>query len=105
MHLDDSEFLPCVRHALLETTFHGIVHPLSTPEAHVHQFRGIKYASIQARFRQSRLFTSYPSITDCTKYGYGILSTRNIPQLTAISQANMPSVEKYQEHGGIAIPD
>ncbi|KAI0945574.1 hypothetical protein AcW1_001765 [Taiwanofungus camphoratus] len=45
------------------------MHPISTPEAPVHQFRGIKYATIPARFRQSRLYTSYPPQTDATRFG------------------------------------
>ena len=48
-------------HRALNTTFEGIKHPLSTPEASLHQFLGIKYASIPARFRQSKLCTTYPS--------------------------------------------
>ncbi|KAH6909607.1 EstA protein [Coprinopsis sp. MPI-PUGE-AT-0042] len=53
----------CVKrqHHALNTTFEGIEHPLSTPEAPLHQFLGIKYALIPARFRQSQLCTTYPS--------------------------------------------
>ncbi|KAI0065295.1 alpha/beta-hydrolase [Artomyces pyxidatus] len=58
-----------VRHATLKTTFTGIQHSLSTTEVPVHQYRGIKYASIPARFRQSKLFTAYHSRTDATRYG------------------------------------
>ncbi|PBK80557.1 alpha/beta-hydrolase [Armillaria gallica] len=61
--------VPQVHHIPLQTTFHGVVHSISTPEAQVFQYRGIKYASIPARFRQSKLFTSYKSSTDATKYG------------------------------------
>ncbi|KZT10231.1 carboxylesterase [Laetiporus sulphureus 93-53] len=60
---------PVVVHEALDTTFTGIVHPISTPDAPVHQFRGIKYANIPARFRQSRLHTSYPAQTDATHFG------------------------------------
>lgn len=60
---------PVVLHEDLKTTFIGVMHPISTPEAPVHQFRGIKYATIPARFRQSRLYTSYPPQTDATRFG------------------------------------
>jgi len=62
MHVD-------LHHVILNTTFAGIEHPISTPETPIHQFRGIKYASIPARFLQSKLFTSYPPLADATKYG------------------------------------
>ncbi|CDO71182.1 hypothetical protein BN946_scf184845.g52 [Trametes cinnabarina] len=60
---------PVVLHEDLKTTFTGIVHPISTPDAPVHQYRGIKYASIPARFRQSKIFTRYPPQTDCSRFG------------------------------------
>ncbi|KDQ60133.1 hypothetical protein JAAARDRAFT_56105 [Jaapia argillacea MUCL 33604] len=60
---------PSVHHKALNTTFDGFEHPISTPEARVHQYRGVKYASVPARFRQSKLQTSYPSHVDCTRYG------------------------------------
>ncbi|GBE89117.1 carboxylesterase [Sparassis crispa] len=60
---------PVVLHEELQTTFSGVVHSISTPDAAVHQYRGIKYASIPARFRQSRLFTTYPPQTDATRFG------------------------------------
>ena len=60
---------PVVLHQKLHTTFTGVVHPISTEEAVVHQYLGIKYASVPARFRQSKLFTSYPASTDATRYG------------------------------------
>ena len=60
---------PVVPHQKLHTTFTGVVHPISTEEAVVHQYLGIKYASVPARFRQSKLFTSYPASTDATRYG------------------------------------
>ncbi|TDL19571.1 alpha/beta-hydrolase [Rickenella mellea] len=53
----------------LQTTFTGVQHHLSTPEAEIHQYRGIKFASIPARFRRSTLFTSYATKTDATKHG------------------------------------
>ncbi|KAF9482676.1 alpha/beta-hydrolase [Pholiota conissans] len=60
---------PKLHHLALHTTFCGLQHPLSTPAAPIHQYRGIKYASIPARFRQSKVFHSYPVITDATTYG------------------------------------
>ncbi|KAI0824855.1 carboxylesterase [Trametes gibbosa] len=65
----DAVQVPVVLHEGLKTTFTGIVHPISTPDAPVHQYRGIKYASIPARFRQSKLCTHYPPQTDCSRFG------------------------------------
>ncbi|KAH9849061.1 carboxylesterase [Lenzites betulinus] len=65
----DTVQVPVVLHEALKTTFTGIVHPISTPDAPVHQYRGIKYASIPARFRQSKLCTHYPPLTDCSRFG------------------------------------
>ncbi|PCH44837.1 carboxylesterase [Wolfiporia cocos MD-104 SS10] len=64
-----TEQAPVVLHEDLQTTFSGLVHPVSTPDVPVHQFLGIKYASISARFLQSKLFTSYSSHTDATRHG------------------------------------
>jgi carboxylesterase type B len=58
-----------LHHSVLGTTFKGVDHPMSTPDVPIHQFRGIKYASIPARFRQSKLVTSYPSSVDATRHG------------------------------------
>ncbi|TFK49380.1 alpha/beta-hydrolase [Heliocybe sulcata] len=60
---------PVVQHKALKTAFTGVEHSVSSPEAPVAQFRGIKYASIPARFRQSKLCTSYSVQVDATKYG------------------------------------
>ncbi|KAF7318946.1 hypothetical protein HMN09_00230400 [Mycena chlorophos] len=60
---------PVVHHIGLNTTFHGLRHPASTSDAPIHQYRGIKYASVPARFRQSRLCTDLPDYVDCTQYG------------------------------------
>lgn len=60
---------PVIHHAALKTTFIGIPHAVSTPEVSVHQYRGIKYASIPGRFRQSKLFSAYPPRTDATRFG------------------------------------
>lgn len=56
-------------HAELKTTFTGVEHPLSSTETRIHQFRGIKYASVPARFRQSKLWTKYSPLTDASKHG------------------------------------
>ncbi|KAI0790424.1 carboxylesterase [Abortiporus biennis] len=64
-----SEEQPVIHHPVLKTTFSGLVHILSTPQAIVHQYRGIKYASIPARFRQPKLWSLYSPITDATHYG------------------------------------
>ncbi|KAI0088869.1 carboxylesterase [Irpex rosettiformis] len=63
------EIEPLMLHEKLHTTFHGLVHPISTEQAAVHQYLGIKYASVPARFRQSKLFTAFPSVTDATRHG------------------------------------
>jgi len=76
-----SNLQPEVQHLTLGTTFCGILHPISSPGTLIHQFRGIKYASVPARFRQSRLFTSYPLITDATKYGPICPQMRNVRTL------------------------
>jgi len=62
---------PSLVHLGLNTTFHGALHRLSTPDAPLHQYLGIKYASIPARFRQSRLCVagSYPPFTDASLHG------------------------------------
>ncbi|KAI5834265.1 alpha/beta-hydrolase [Schizophyllum commune Tattone D] len=60
---------PELYHGLLQTTFRGVEHDVSTPDAPIQQFRGIKFASIPARFRQSKLHTAYPAVTDATEYG------------------------------------
>ncbi|KAH0834837.1 Alpha/Beta hydrolase protein [Lanmaoa asiatica] len=67
MILDRSHTL--LRHPSLNTTFHGLEHSVSSPDLLVHQFRGIKYAIVPARFRQSILCSSYPPIVDATKFG------------------------------------
>lgn len=58
-----------LHHSVLGTTFKGIDHPISTPDVPIHQFRGIKYATVPARFRQSKLVTSYPHLVDATRHG------------------------------------
>ncbi|KZS97202.1 alpha/beta-hydrolase [Sistotremastrum niveocremeum HHB9708] len=60
---------PYVRHRVLGTTFIGIRHPASTSSCKIDSFRGIKYASIPARFTKSVLQTEYPSRVDATHHG------------------------------------
>lgn len=60
---------PVVPHQKLHTTFTGLVHPISTEEAIVHQYLGVKYATVPARFRQSKLHASYPPVTDASRHG------------------------------------
>ncbi|KAF7348529.1 Carboxylic ester hydrolase [Mycena venus] len=60
---------PVLHHSGLKTTFHGVHHKASTPEQPINQYRGIKYASIPARFRQSCLLTTFPPKTDASCYG------------------------------------
>jgi hypothetical protein len=59
-----------VHHPALRTSFIGVDHPLSTDDAPIVQFRGIQYGSVAARFRQSKLVTSYPAVTDASRYGF-----------------------------------
>ncbi|KAL4257101.1 Carboxylic ester hydrolase [Pleurotus pulmonarius] len=60
---------PELYHTLLGTLFIGVEHPVSSTEIPIHQYRGIKYASVSTRFRPSKLFATYPRRTDATKYG------------------------------------
>ncbi|KAJ7089265.1 Alpha/Beta hydrolase protein [Mycena belliarum] len=64
-----SEAQPVLLHSGLGTAFYGIQHASSTPATPIHQYRGIKYASIPARFRQSHLVTTLPPKTDASCYG------------------------------------
>lgn len=68
---DDTELRSVKRrHTTLNTTLAGVEHPLSTPDVPIHQYLGIKYATIPARFRQSQLLNKYDSITKASQYGY-----------------------------------
>ncbi|KAH8671820.1 Carboxylesterase family-domain-containing protein [Tricladium varicosporioides] len=61
---------PIVEHYRLNTTFTGVHHNISTAEQEIWQFRGIKYANIPGRFRQSTLNSIFPSVgVDATRYG------------------------------------
>ncbi|KAJ7731122.1 Alpha/Beta hydrolase protein [Mycena maculata] len=64
-----SETRPVLHHPRLATTFCGVQHAASTPEAPIHEYRGIKYASVPARFRRSHLVTTLPPKTDASRYG------------------------------------
>ncbi|KAF8217765.1 Alpha/Beta hydrolase protein [Mycena galopus ATCC 62051] len=60
---------PVLHHPGLKTTLCGVHHQASTPECPIHQYRGIKYASIPARFRQSVLLTTLAPKTDASRHG------------------------------------
>ncbi|KAF8801132.1 alpha/beta-hydrolase [Phlegmacium glaucopus] len=64
-----TERFPKLHHLGLATTFCGIEHYISTTTSPIHQFLGIKYATIPARFRQSHLCSSYLDITDASQHG------------------------------------
>lgn len=73
---------PVLHHSGLKTTLYGVHHQASTPEWPIHQYRGIKYASIPARFRQSLLLTALPPKTDascygCARYSFGVYTSNN----------------------------
>lgn len=61
--------VPKLRHSILRTTFCGVDHSLSAADAPIHQYLGIKYASVPARFRHSKLCKSYPPLVDAACYG------------------------------------
>ena len=65
-----AKLIPRLRHAELGTTFVGVEHSLSSPDMRIHQYRGIKYASVPARFRQSKLWDKYPLVTEASNFGY-----------------------------------
>ncbi|KAF8136913.1 Alpha/Beta hydrolase protein [Boletus edulis] len=67
MILDRSHVV--LHHPSLNTSFHGVEPTVSSPDLSIHQFRGIKYAIVPARFRQSVLCSSYPPVVDATKFG------------------------------------
>lgn len=60
---------PTVQHSKLNTTFQGIRHSISSTENEIWQFRGIKYADIPGRFRQSTLHETFPPVYNATEYG------------------------------------
>lgn len=93
-------------HSVLRTTFCGIEHPNSTPESHIHQFLGIKYASIPARFRQSQLVTSYPPVTDASELGYGtLLSVTCIPSSLTADVRPLPRPICPQSNGSQLVEE
>lgn len=62
-------------HETLKTEFVGVRHKCSDGDeaapspAVVHQFRGIKYASVPMRFRTSVLYEAFARRTDATRNG------------------------------------
>lgn len=58
-----------VLHPTLHTKFIGVEHPASAKGATVHQYRGIKYATVPKRFRRSVLLEKYPEVTLATRHG------------------------------------
>lgn len=63
---------PNVQHAALNATFKGILREnQGTP---IHQFLGIKYASVSARFEKAEPVDGFEGgIVDATKYGWVLL--------------------------------
>ena len=61
---------PTIQHSGLATIFTGIHHRISSSENAVWQFRGVKFADIPGRFRQSTLYESFETQTKATRYGY-----------------------------------
>ncbi|TRM57434.1 Alpha/Beta hydrolase protein [Schizophyllum amplum] len=86
---------PTLYHGALQTTFCGVEHDASTPDAAIQQFRGIKFASVPARFRQSKLHTSYHTVTDATEYGPICPQAHNTrtceERLFGVDDADLPS--------------
>ncbi|KLO16112.1 alpha/beta-hydrolase [Schizopora paradoxa] len=58
-----------ITHPTLHTKFVGVQHPASVRNATVHQYRGIKYATVPKRFRRSVLLQEYPEKTLATRHG------------------------------------
>lgn len=71
MSFQDDSALQFVKrqHPGLGTTFRGVMRLSEAPEMRVHQYLGIQYASIPARFRQSKVCTAYPPVVDATSHG------------------------------------
>lgn len=63
--------VPDVQHASLNATFKGILREeQGTP---IHQFLGIKYASVPARFEKAEPVDGFEgAIVDASKYGWVI---------------------------------
>ncbi|KAF9069511.1 Carboxylesterase [Rhodocollybia butyracea] len=62
-------FEPELHHIVLDTVFRGVEHSISTTDTPIHQYLGIKFASVPARFRQSKVFSSYSPVVDASRYG------------------------------------
>ncbi|PVH79021.1 alpha/beta-hydrolase [Cadophora sp. DSE1049] len=61
--------MPIIKHSGLNSIFTGIRHRISSSENEVWQFRGIKFANVPGRFRQSAFNTAFEKETDATRYG------------------------------------
>ncbi|KAJ8509396.1 hypothetical protein ONZ45_g8435 [Pleurotus djamor] len=92
---------PEIHHGPLQTVFIGVEHPVSTPELPIHQYRGIKYGAAPARFRSSKVFSSYPSETDATHFG-PICPQRRLKrsveeELIGLEEVDIPH-ESFKQH-------
>lgn len=96
-----------LHHPSLNTTFYGVQHSVSSPDIPIHQFRGIKYASVPARFHQSILCSSYPPIVDATKFGYASIFHSPIPfsSCPPLSPICPQPNQKSLEEELIGLPD
>lgn len=96
-----------LHHSSLNTTFYGVEHTISSPNIPIHQFRGIKYAVVPARFRQSIVCSSYPPVVDATKFGYAFLfhSAILFRSCLPLSPICPQSHQKSLEEQLIGIPD
>lgn len=83
-----SNMSPLIRHSRLNTTYKGCRHPISSSENEIWQFRGIKYADIPGRFKQSVLNRAFEEETDATRYGYFL------PNETISNLVDIPQTEK-----------
>ncbi|PPQ70233.1 hypothetical protein CVT25_011293 [Psilocybe cyanescens] len=96
-----TEIYPKLHHLGFETTFCGVEHPLSTTDTPIHQYLGIKYATVPARFRQSKLCTSYPPIVDASQHGPICPQTRSTKSmeetLFGIPQDEIPDQHLKQD--------
>jgi carboxylesterase type B len=68
---------PEVHHSALNATFKGIQRDERGP---VHQFLGIKYASVPGRFEKSEPVNDFAgAVVDATKYGYDTSTSCDLP--------------------------
>ncbi|RDW77850.1 hypothetical protein BP5796_05702 [Coleophoma crateriformis] len=84
-------------HRQLSTTFKGVKHPFSSSDFPIAQFRGIKYGTISARFKQASLFDRYPEYSNTTAHGPACPQT---PRSTSLEEAlNGLSLNQIQATG------